>query len=86
MPDGRAWTAVGLFALGVFELLLMAGVPVLRADDTFKAITIGTFNGGIFLVAGHFFGSSMASSAKDATIASLADTANVTAKEPNAHG
>lgn len=67
--DRKGWVTVGIFALAVFELLLRALVPDLRADEVFKEVTLGTFTSGVFMIASFDFGSSAGSAKKDDVIA-----------------
>ena len=76
MPDTRGWVVLGLFALGFFEIALMALSPALAGVDLFKTVTQATFVSGILLVAAFYFGSSKGSADKDATIATMTQDAD----------
>ena len=73
LPDARGWFAIGLGALTVYILTLLAFVPSLQQNELFKmlavAIISGAFCGG---AVAFYFNTAKGSADKDVTIAAMA--------------
>lgn len=64
-PDSHGWFSIGLFALTVLCIVLMASYPDLRKDDLFKMVVQGVvLTGLINLAASFYYGASKAKSDK----------------------
>jgi len=83
LPDTRAWVALGLFALGLRALELVAERPQLASNQLFSMLAQALILTGVVAqVAAYYFGSSKGSPAKDETIAGLARPAEAAPEPP----
>lgn len=56
--DGRGWTALGLFLTFWVMIAMLASIPAIRGDETFKSLLVMLATGGPLLVGKFYFGNS----------------------------